>query len=79
DEEANITKFTLEEVSKHTTRDDIWMIIHDKVYDVSKIVGSHAGGSEVLFDCAGVDATSSFDDVSHSDYAHEMLIPFFLG
>lgn len=28
--------FTLAEVSKHNTKEDLWLIIHDKVYDVTK-------------------------------------------
>ncbi|ODV93004.1 hypothetical protein PACTADRAFT_5467, partial [Pachysolen tannophilus NRRL Y-2460] len=37
------------------------------------------GGAEVLFDCAGIDATSSFEDVGHSNDALDMLKGCLLG
>lgn len=30
--------YTLEQVEKHNTKDDLWFILHDKVYDVSKFI-----------------------------------------
>lgn len=30
--------FTLEEIKKHNTENDCWIVIHDKVYDVSKFL-----------------------------------------
>lgn len=29
-------QFTMAEVSKHNTKDDLWVVVHDKVYDVTK-------------------------------------------
>lgn len=40
--------FTKEEVAKHDTEDDCWMIIHNKVYDVTEYVGEHPGGEVIL-------------------------------
>lgn len=33
---ADLKQFTLAEVAKHNTAADLWMIIDDKVYDVTK-------------------------------------------
>lgn len=74
-----IATFSLEEVAKHNTADDLWMIIHNKVYDITSIIDQHPGGAEVLFDFAGADGTASFDDVGHSQDSVEMLRPLFLG
>ncbi|KAG7692864.1 hypothetical protein KL930_004210 [Ogataea haglerorum] len=71
--------FTAEEVATHVSADDLWMVINGKVYDVTSLIEQHPGGSEVLFDCAGVDATIPFYDVSHSENAFEMLSPCFKG
>lgn len=34
-----------QEVSKHNTREDCWVIIHDKVYDLTNFLPEHPGGS----------------------------------
>lgn len=34
-------EFTLQEVSAHNTKKDLYMVIHDKVYDVSSFVDEH--------------------------------------
>ncbi|EED23361.1 cytochrome b5, putative [Talaromyces stipitatus ATCC 10500] len=65
--------FTYAEVSAHTTKKDLHMVIHDKVYDVSSFVDEHPGGEEVLLDVGGQDATEAFEDVGHSDEAREIL------
>jgi cytochrome b involved in lipid metabolism len=36
-------KFTREEVAKHCTKEDCWIIIHGKVYDVSEWILFHPG------------------------------------
>lgn len=30
--------FSMTEVKKHNTKEDLWMVIHDKVYDVTKFI-----------------------------------------
>ncbi|KAI8066272.1 cytochrome b5-like heme/steroid binding domain-containing protein [Gilbertella persicaria] len=73
------TVYSLEEVAKHNTKDDLWMSIHDKVYNVTEFVQEHPGGEEVLLDEAGKDATESFEDIGHSDEAREILEKYLVG
>lgn len=40
--------FTFEEVKKHNKEGDIWIIIGDKVYDVSKFIAIHPAGKNVI-------------------------------
>lgn len=70
---------SLSEVQKHSSPEDLWMIVFGKVYDTTKLLLIHPGGAEVLLDCAGVDATEAFVDVGHSQDAIDMLIPYQVG
>jgi len=71
--------FTFSDVSEHTTKKDLYMVIHDKVYDTSSFVDEHPGGEEVLLDVGGQDATEAFEDVGHSDEAREILERLLVG
>lgn len=70
---------TLEEVAKHNKEDDLWMIIHGKVYDITDFINTHPGGADVLFESAGQDGSEAFDEVGHSQDSVEMLKPFLVG
>ena len=51
--EANRNEYSLEEVAKHSSHDDCWVIVRDKVYDVTSFVKEHPGGS-LIFSGAGM-------------------------
>lgn len=71
--------YTLEEVQKHNTPDDVWIVIHNKIYDVTKYLEDHPGGSAILIEVAGTDATEAFEEIGHSDEARDELAQFFVG
>ena len=52
---------TMEEVSKHKTRKDCWMVVRGKVYDVTSYLPAHPGGKGELMRGAGKDATELYD------------------
>jgi len=64
---------TFAELREHTTRDNIWVLLHSNVYDVTKFIDEHPGGDEVILSEAGKDATEAFEDVGHSDEARALL------
>ncbi|KAJ8796516.1 hypothetical protein J1605_002113 [Eschrichtius robustus] len=61
--------YTLEEIQKHNHSKSIWLILHYKVYNLSKFLEEHPAGGEVLREQAGGDATENFEDVGHSTHA----------
>ncbi|GKT46561.1 putative cytochrome b5 [Colletotrichum spaethianum] len=72
-------ELTYQDVAEHNTKKDIYMVIHDKIYDCTKFVDEHPGGEEVLLDVGGQDATEAFEDVGHSDEARETLEQLLIG
>ncbi|KAI9341286.1 cytochrome b5 [Pilaira anomala] len=68
------TIYSADEVSKHNKKNDLWMTIHNKVYNVTEFIIE-----EVLLDEAGKDATESFEDIGHSDEAREILSKYLVG
>uniref|UniRef100_A0A8C5M473 Cytochrome b5 n=1 Tax=Leptobrachium leishanense TaxID=445787 RepID=A0A8C5M473_9ANUR len=73
------TYYTLDEIQKHNNSKSTWIIIHNKVYDVSKFLEEHPGGEEVLREQAGGDATETFEDIGHSTDARNMSKDFIIG
>ncbi|KAK3692836.1 putative membrane bound hemo protein [Podospora appendiculata] len=65
--------YTYQDVAEHNTKKDMFVVIHDVVYDCTKFIDEHPGGEEVMLDVAGQDATEAFEDVGHSDEARETL------
>ena len=50
-----------DEVSKHVSDSDCWVIIGEDVYDVTKFLPDHPGGKKAIILLAGKDATEEFD------------------
>ncbi|XP_008793730.1 cytochrome b5-like [Phoenix dactylifera] len=71
--------YTLEDVSKHNSNEDCWLIIGGKVYNVTKFLEDHPGGDEVLLSATGKDATDDFEDVGHSTTARAMMDEYYVG
>ncbi|KAL7021656.1 hypothetical protein ACKWTF_011976 [Chironomus riparius] len=72
-------EFTIAEVSAHNTRDDLYMIIDDNVYDLTKFAAEHPGGEEILIEYAGKETTESFNDIGHSQDAKELMKKYHIG
>ncbi|KAK5457325.1 hypothetical protein LTS15_005106 [Exophiala xenobiotica] len=49
------------EVAKHASRDSCWVIVNGRVYDVTDYLNKHPGGSQILLQYGGKDATSIYE------------------
>ncbi|KAM9250107.1 LOW QUALITY PROTEIN: cytochrome b5-like [Dugong dugon] len=71
--------YTLDEIKKHNHTQSTWLILHHKVYDLTKFLDEHPGGEEVFREQAGSDATENFEDAGHSTDAREMSKAYIFG
>ena len=53
-------QITYEEFSKHNKRDDQWIIINRKAYDITEFAKRHPGGAKIMNHYAGEDATVGY-------------------
>ncbi|GAV54214.1 hypothetical protein ZYGR_0AK07160 [Zygosaccharomyces rouxii] len=65
-DDDDLPSLSWDEIRKHTTPPDCWMVIHGRVYNVAPVLATHPGGSQILLHYVGRDATYPFDDVGHS-------------
>jgi len=70
--------YTLEEVAKHNTKSDAWIVINGKVADITKWIPNHPGG-DIIMKGVGKDATKLFNSIGHDDYAKKMLNKYKIG
>jgi hypothetical protein len=82
--------YTREEVAKHMDASSCWTIIEEMVYDVTRYIPNHPGGSEILRAC-GKDGTTLFttrhtesgervgSGSAHSSSAETTLATFKIG
>merc|ERR1712179_721180 len=70
--------YSMEEVAKHTTKSDCWVVLHNRVLDVTSFLSSHPGGELAILTFAGKDATAEFDMIHPPDvigkYAPDAII-----
>lgn len=71
--------FTLSEVATHNTTDSLWLVIDNKVYDITPFPFEHPGGEQILYEKGGTDATTDFEDVGHSSDARDMMKKYLIG
>ncbi|KAM9999634.1 hypothetical protein ACTFIZ_008089 [Dictyostelium cf. discoideum] len=76
--DTTLPEFTIQEVSRHNSREDCWIIINEKVYNVSSYVSSHPGGDMILQN-AGGESTTLFKEAPMTSYAHIIMKDFHIG
>ncbi|TKY56209.1 Nitrate reductase of NADH 2 [Spatholobus suberectus] len=70
--------FSVSEVRKHCNADSAWIIVHGHVYDCTRFLKDHPGGTDSVLINAGTDCTEEFDAI-HSDKAKKMLEDYRIG
>ncbi|KAL3572585.1 hypothetical protein D5086_026489 [Populus alba] len=70
--------FSMAEVKKHKSAESAWIIVHGHVYDCTRFLKYHPGGTDSILINAGTDCTEEFDAI-HSDKAKKMLEGYRIG
>ncbi|MES1917212.1 MAG: hypothetical protein MHM6MM_008962, partial [Cercozoa sp. M6MM] len=77
--EETLKTYTADEVAKHNTEQDCWIILDGKVYDVTKFLDDHPGGADTILDFAGEDSTEAFEEIFHSEKARQQAEEYLIG
>uniref|UniRef100_A0A0K8VDC3 Cytochrome b5 reductase 4 n=1 Tax=Bactrocera latifrons TaxID=174628 RepID=A0A0K8VDC3_BACLA len=76
---GRVTTVNSDELARHNTREDAWMAIRGKVYNVTRYMDFHPGGVDELMRGVGCDATKLFDEVHAWVNYQQLLVKCFIG
>ncbi|MBU0613211.1 cytochrome b5 domain-containing protein [Patescibacteria group bacterium] len=80
---TNTDMLTETNVARHSIVNDCWLIVNNKVYDVTNYLDSHPGGRSIIIPYCGKDATQGFANQggqgSHSSFASSQLSAYIVG
>lgn len=68
-------QFTRQEIEKHHTENDCWIVVNGNVYDATEVLSWHPGGKGAIMAHAGIvhwDTTEEFSSI-HDNYAQDKL------
>ena len=79
DRNPSFKTLTPEEVSKHNTPGDCWVIMDGVVYDLTSFLGVHPGGTDTIMRYAGKDCTEAFKKAHSYVNKDELLFSEIVG
>lgn len=81
-----VRKITREELRVHNVvgnggskKDDLWVLVNGKVYDLSKFYRNHPGGPDIIEEWAGKDGTKVFEDAGHPKNSKKEMETYLIG
>jgi len=77
---SGLIQLTLDEIKKRNSSTSCWSIVYGNVFDLTKWITKHPGGSEKIRAICGKDGTSSFERQHEGDGgAANQLSAYFIG
>ena len=74
---------TLTELKKHNSSKSCWLLVSDKIYDVTSFLNKHPGNASTILPNCGTDATAAYvtrgGTGSHSNSTYAMLVSYYIG
>ena len=81
-----LRRITAEELKIHNksgdggkVKDDIWVLVKGKVYDLSSFYRKHPGGPDLIEEWAGKDGSQVFKDAGHPPSAKKEMEDYLIG
>lgn len=75
----------IQEIAKHSSASDCWMVINNSVYDVTQVINIHPGGPGTIIAHCGTESTNAWNTKDnfparmHSFAAQTLLQNYLLG
>lgn len=75
----------LQEIAKHNSINDCWMILESKVYNITQVLQIHPAGADVILPYCGKDGVKGFttkdsgSGKNHSQNTYALLNNFYIG
>nr|POE90149.1 cytochrome b2, mitochondrial [Quercus suber] len=66
---------TVEEITKHASPDNLWILVNGQVYDLTSFAPSHPGGPDVLYKYAGKDGSETYNTYHSAGLIEQELSP----
>merc|ERR1712137_245113 len=68
-------ELSLDEVAKHNTDKDCWVVVNSQVLDVTEFLADHPGGKRAIMLYAGKDASEEFNMLHDPKVVKKYLAP----
>lgn len=76
------TSYKWAEIERHSKLSDAWIVLDNKVYNITDWISKHPGGQNMILQELGRDATVIFE-TAHFDSSRDarlnVLKPYFIG
>jgi len=71
--------YTLQQVGEHNTEDDCWIVIENRVFDVTKLLPNHPGGHIPIVSVAGRDVSQVFHSFHPKKVGDYYIKQYYVG
>lgn len=76
---GEVREWSLAEVAQHNKPEDLFMVVQNKVYDVTDFVEDHPGGADTIAKHPGKDNTEGFSGIQHPAKVWDMIQDYYCG
>ena len=71
--------YAMDEIAKHNSKKDCWVVLHNKVFAITPFLDEHPGGSKAIMLYAGKDATKEFDMLHKIEIIDKYAMDYYIG